>query len=521
MTKIYSVQVRATELKGERDWGVARVWRTSVEARRLALEQGQALKYKEMREVDLNRIKCSERLMKHIFDDILVCRASHTRLEVSGAGAPVTVPGCLCVVSSGAGRHFSKLGRCGLCKTALPGVTGADACNGASAGFPSNAAALQLVRDANTIHGPLLEYLKIPAHHRHKDPNCHATNECSATPTWDCESVAHGTKGRSCYGALYQEDHSDDLELCTCGHVLKRSIIPSGGHHNFFPVGKRVCSVTVHAVPIPDHGRDAHVIYSVMHGIITHHFASLVSSYVEPVVGIYWPPTGGSTGVSRFWEGYPAGAHFATSGHVTTLASYVAAHDVRRGTVKLRAQKLICLCKQVTRAVLSIHRFGIVHCGISPTTVMIGISIESPQVSVAVSADSATVDMAYNFSAHVHVSAAPRLTLACFNKAHRHTRATAIGRCADAGCAVREMRAREMEGHVCAAADVHDIGQTMAFVAGRWLDDAEDGMPDAVAAACKGARQQIKAMTDAPGECCLVQASAAFEDLHSDLCLLE
>ena len=521
MTSVHSVQPDdiAEEMADERDWGVARAWHMGVAAGRIAFDRRG---YHAIRES--SRIRCSEQLMKRVFDEVLVCRASHTRLEVSGAAAPVTVPGCGCVVSSGAGRHFSKMGRCGLCKTALPGGTSTDTDADAREGFRTNAAALQLVRDANNIRLPLLEDIFMySAEHKHTSGGaCRGT--CfpwAAALSWECENfIAHGTKGRSWYGKLYaQEGSTRSPALCTCRHVLKRS---AGGYSDLWPTGTSVGDVTVHALPIPGHGRDANIIHHVVHGIVTQHFAALVSLHVLPVVAFHWPFNRRYIRGSRPHEGSTVNfeARVATSGHVTPLASHVAAHNVGLGTVKLRAQKLMYLCTQLTRAVLSIHRFGMVHCGISPKTVMVQISLGLPQVSFVGSADSATIDQAYDFETHNKYSS-PWLSLTCFSKAHHHTKATAIGRCADAGCAVREMRAREMEGHVCAAADVHGIGQTMAFVAARWLDDAEHGMPDAVAAACKRARQQIKAMTDAPGECCLVQASAAFEDLHSDLCLLE
>lgn len=154
MTSVHSVQPDdiAEEMADERDWGVARAWHMGVAAGRIAFDRRG---YHAIRES--SRIRCSEQLMKRVFDEVLVCRASHTRLEVSGAAAPVTVPGCGCVVSSGAGRHFSKMGRCGLCKTALPGGTSTDTDADAREGFRTNAAALQLVRDANNIRLPLLE----------------------------------------------------------------------------------------------------------------------------------------------------------------------------------------------------------------------------------------------------------------------------------------------------------------------------------------------------------------------------
>ena len=177
------------------------------------------------------------------------------------------------------------------------------------------------------------------------------------------------------------------------------------------------CTVRSVALPCP-HSHKAH---SLVNRIIIQHLAALVSTYVEEITGVVRPlqKNGDSPWLTRAAASQEQRyVHVLMPQVERTLSLYLDREIQIRVKEDIwdRLMALLHLFLHLTSAVLSIHRFGIVQAELKPGTGSITVS-----------------------------GAKPLLTDSC-----RHANSFVIQKRADAGpqCAVREMRAREIEGHV-------------------------------------------------------------------------
>lgn len=395
-------------------------------------------------------------MMQRLFSDVLVCRASRVQLKSSGAAEPSSVPGCGCVVARGAAAHFAQLQRCGLCKRTFSVPPQAGYSADVHRHMPVNAAALQLVRYANAenVQMPILPAFQL----------------------YGGSDLVHFTKA--------DRKHND---ATTCGVVCDDTSDWCGADGRFCHVKQKwpTCSrdAVVRSVTFPSPA--APIMFETVNGVLAQHLASLVSDYVAPVGAFEWcPAVPTPSGKPK-----PAEARIAMPGFIKrTLKAYLRKYS-GPSHAPTKLQILLKLFAATACAVLSIHSFGFVHGGLSTGTIMLD-----------------------GFDA-------PLLT--DFSRSHRHRSPSDLQSCTAAGCVSTHIVPREMQGHVCAAADVHDLGHTFASAVAMWLGERDGDVPEGAGvefkAICARVREQVNKMVNKPGGCCLVQVSAAFDTMRTDL----
>lgn len=411
----------------------------------------QSLQYADfMKKHDLEQ--AGALMMEKLFANVMKCPASGVRLSHSGNSEPVSVYGCGCIAARAAAEQFIRRRRCHVCKLRLPKkVFGR---------LKVDDVALQLVRDFASTHRPMLPSFDL------------RVEDLDGKIAYRACEREHNSQVAKLDENLDDPSHWSGSKAKFCLWYPRRRFIYPGHPDLAAQTSFGKPSVTVMTVSPPPRK-----LYPTANGVITQHLASLVSTYVEPVFALDWGCNVDACPPTR--------VHIAMPTIHCTMRSFLHAKQPREPGKLL--ERLLCLFGKLACAVLSIHSFGIVHCDLSSSSVMLDVGLN------------------------------PRLTGFC--TARRHATASVIRSCVDAGCAVRDMRAWKMEGHVCAAVDVHDLGQTMASAMTLWLKGVEHDMPaaDAVAEVYKEARSWITTMTDTPQQCCLVATAAVFRSLQTDV----
>lgn len=394
---------------------------------------------------------------------MMFCRASYACFRTFGSCMPTVVPGCGCVVARGAAESFLQKQCCGVCKQAII-ATGTMVLHAYNP-------VLHILSDMYALHKPVFPQLYLSSD-AHEGCKCLYICQCPYDP------------------CLWRESAEDPRWLGAQGDMSHYTVLCSTGVWTCDRKDHRRMAITtaqriaVRCVKIPPSASDAKTAYAAFHGIFSQYYASLLCPGVAKIDGMAWATVA-----------YGKAVLLAMRSVVCTLQGFVSSKQACGETWVLQA--LLFAFRQLASHVCNLHSHGIVHCNISPSSVMLAVG--------------------------------GGVLLTEFSAAHRHSPQFDIdlnavpgdSACQALGCSADHVQPREMEGHVCPAVDIHGLGQTFAFAVKGWFKpDADAAQRDTQVYFHKGLLAIIQKMTEMPQKCCLVGIAADLEDLRTTLNLV-
>lgn len=394
----------------------------------------------------------SKHLATQMAADVVSCRASSVRLEVAGEAEPTEVPGCGCIAAAGAVAMYMNKRQCGLCKSDIDDLLIPEPVR-------RSTAACEVIRDINSGQMPMLTFshmnqLRFP----HQRNVVHA---CSSS----CKSGNAAERGRGTPVPVVHRSHCRWLGAVGTFRIGQVPV-NSGG---------RTLALQTITFPVPD----TQSVYATVHGLFAQHRASMVSAGVAGIAAVDWQTSAVRIAMPAIKE---------------TLRACSRGLDFTCSSLYL----LLDIFRRVASTVRDLHRHGLVHCGISPSSIMLDNQL--------------------------------RPLLTDFSRSRRHTQpqygrlGVDLTRCAALGCVNTHSCPHEMQGHVCAAVDVHDLGQTFSSVAKQSQCEAAPGsdpQEPEVTVIRKLMFDQISQMIQFPHRTSLIKAATTFQGLRSDVMQLK